>query len=140
MKRLTIITACILLFAAIALGYYMYNKPHINVLKENVDYVVSVDSVVHEFLVDVEKSNLKYHDKIIQITGKFSSQSVSESHLATIVIKGEDRLVNCEMDSLYAKDLPIFQPDDEITIKGLFVGYDDLLEELQLKKCLYITE
>ena len=89
---------------------------------------------------DYEKANLKFQDKIILVSGKFSSKSGSENHLITIVLKGENNLANCEMDSLFSNNLPNLQENDEITIKGLFVGYDDLLGELQLKKCFLITE
>lgn len=138
MKRLIVIAVLIVLTLGTLVVVYMYNKPHVNVRKEKVDFNVSVDSIVGEFEFDQGKATLKYMDKIIQLSGKFDSKSSANGGLVTLVIKGENSFANCEMDSLYSNKIPLLHSNDNITVKGLFVGYDDLLGELQLKKCLFV--
>jgi len=140
MKRIFTIAALILLLSGTVIGYYLYNKPHISVKDEKVDFIVAVDSLAREFQLNPQKANLKYADKIVLVSGKFDSQSISQNHLTTIVMKGTENLANCEMDSLYLTDPRVIHANDKIKIKGLFVGYDDLLGELQLKKCLLILK
>ena len=97
MKKLIIILAIVVITGGFTIGYYMYNKPHVNVSKKKIDFT-------------------------------------------TIIIKGDQSLANCEMDTLYTNKIPSFTAEEEISVKGLFVGYDDLLGELQLKKCLIVKQ
>lgn len=138
MKKLTIIIASLVITGGVFVGYYIYNKPHVNVKKEKIDLQVTVDEVANDFLSNREQAIGKYSDKIILLTGKFHTQSLSHNNLKTIIVKGSESLANCEMDSLYSINIPSLQTGNDIMIKGLFVGYDDLLNELQLKKCLFI--
>ena len=121
------------------LGYMMYNKPHVNVSKEKIDLTANVDALVYDFQNDQETAIRKYADKIILLSGKYLSSSQQENHLITMIIEGDQSLANCEMDTLYTKKLPAFSPGDNVSIKGLFVGYDGLLDEIQLKKCLVVN-
>jgi hypothetical protein len=138
MKRIIIIFLFIVIAGGFILGYYMYNKPHVNVSEEKIDLTTSVDALVNDFQTDQELAVRKYADKIVLLSGQFHSSSQQKNHIKTIILSGSHNLANCEMDTLYSDKIPAFSEGDEISLKGLFVGYDDLLGELQLKKCLVI--
>ena len=133
-----IILVFVMITGGFTIGYYMYNKPHINVSEEKMDITTSIDALANDFQTDQEASIKKYADKIMSLSGRFHSISLGQSQFATILLKGSHTFANCEMDTLYTKNIPAFKEGEEITLKGLFVGYDDLLGELQLKKCLVI--
>jgi len=138
MKKLMIILAFVMITGGFTIGYYMYNKPHVNVSEEKIDITTTIEALASDFQTDHEASIKKYADKIMSLSGKFHSSSSGQSQFMTIVLKGDQTFANCEMDTLYTKNIPGFREGEEITLKGLFVGYDDLLGELQLKKCLVI--
>lgn len=140
MKKFLIVLAFVMIAGGFTIGYYMYNKPHVNVSKKKIDLITTVDSLVHDFQSDYTTSIEKYGGKIILLSGKFHSMSYQENYFTTIIIKGDQSLANCEMDTSYTNKIPSFTAEDEISVKGLFVGYDDLLGELQLKKCLIVKK
>lgn len=138
MKRLFIILALVILTGGFTISYFLYNKPHVNVSEGKIDLSTTVDTIAQHFQTDPATAGAKYADKIILLSGKFHSASHGGAKNLTIIIKGSNSLANCELDSLHVKNIPSFEINDDISVKGLFVGYDDLLGEIQLKKCLVI--
>ena len=63
----------------------------------------------------------------------------AESQLKSIVISGETAIVNCELSNPGTIKVNTQNIGKPISVKGLFVGYDDLLGEIQLKKCTIIS-
>jgi len=136
MKRIIFAVFLAILIGGIAIGYYMYNKPHVNVKESKVDITTTVDAILNEFTTDQGTALAMYADKVVLLSGTFGGIANGDGGSVTIIIKGTNGLANCEMDTQYSSNMPSFLAvDDKITVKGLFVGYDDLLGELQFKKC-----
>ena len=137
MKQTLAIVAIGIIIAGIVLTYYLYNKPHVNVSKQQVDHEVTLDKLLVEFNTDINAANQKYADKILLLTGVLHSDPGIDK--TDFVLSSENGIANCELDSQYNETLRNYKPGDQLRVKGIFVGYDDLLGELQLKKCM-ITE
>ncbi len=121
------------------IAYSMYNKPHKIISEQAVDYRVSVDEMIKSFNNDEANANARFIDKVIVLEGTLKSIVASENPLSIVMLEGENGQANCEFsnDDL---NLSIHQSlGSKVFIKGLFIGYDDLLGELQLKKCTIIS-
>jgi len=134
MRKLLIRAVTVLILIAIAVGYYLYNKPHVNVQKHKIEYQLTVDELLADFAQDAAAANEKYSGKIILVTGKLAS--LPDDHHFNLVINGDTGSANCEMDSLYLDKLSTHKTGDLVNVKGILVGFDDLLGEVQLNNCL----
>ncbi len=139
MKKILFPLALAILIGGLAIGYFIYNKPHQNIGKSQVDYMITLDSLAKEFQTDQQIAATKYSDKVIVLHGRFGAMSGINMWPVTILLEEGDYLANCELDSLYSSNIPAFNQGDEISVKGLFVGYDELLGEIQMKKCLLVN-
>ncbi|ESU26996.1 hypothetical protein FLJC2902T_23370 [Flavobacterium limnosediminis JC2902] len=131
MKRNKIIAILILVLIA---GYLIYSyiyQSHRDIASEEGSFTVTADQIHNEFKTDEKKANEKYLDKTIAVTGTVSSFDVAEN---TIVL--DEKMFAVFKDKLPA-DLKVLS---KIKIKGRFMGYDDLLEELKMDQCVFESE
>ncbi len=121
----------VLFFVIAAFGLYLYlYKGHRDIASEKESYFVSAISIYDEFKKDETKSNSKYLDKTIEIYGKISNVDLS----ANIIIL-DDKFV-----AVFKDKIPIrIKKSATIKIKGRFIGYDDLLEELKMDQCVLVN-
>ena len=138
MKKILIGMALALILGGIIAVYFVYNKPHIDVSNRNADFILSADELYEEFFENDVIALEKYNDKIIELTGRLQVISKSDKSISNIVIAGDLAVVNCEMDSLYVSQLELGMEGIQIQIRGIFVGFDDLLGELQLRRCIVV--
>jgi uncharacterized protein YxeA len=124
-KNKIILIVVIFVIAAFGLYLYIY-KDHRNIASEKESYLVTASSIYDEFKKDETKANRKYLDKTIEVEGEISSLDVVSN-----VIVLDDKLVAVLKDKIPAniKTLTV------VKIKGRFIGYDDLLEELKMDQC-----
>lgn len=135
MKRNIIFLGVILIIAAFIVGVYQYNKPHRNIMKESAEFTLSADEIYNEFTSDFTKASTKYADKVVAFSGVIASVSKNQAGGYNILLKGKQGVINCEVDPSANIDESQLKENSEIQLKGLFIGFDDLLEELQFKKC-----
>lgn len=120
-----------LLLIVIVAGVYFYTyKEHRDIAAEKESYTIVVSRFFSEFQTDEVKANGKYLNKTIEVTGTLSSVDVATK---SIVIN----------EKLFAtfKEMPsqTLLVNDKIKIKGRFIGYDALVEELKMDQCVLIT-
>ena len=71
--------------------------------------------------------NLEFLDKIVQITGVITL--VESNNESKIIIL--DNAIKCELNNLEVS----LNKGAQVTVKGLYTGYDDMFNELSLVKC-----
>lgn len=135
MKRGLIILGIVMVMAIIVVGLYQYNKPHRDIVSSTADYELSADELYNEFEGDVETASGKYADKVITFSGIISNVQQNQAGGISILLKGQKGSVNCEIDPAISLNVESLLKNTSVKIKGLCVGYDDLLQELQFKKC-----
>lgn len=120
--------AIIIIFIAILgfLGYSYIYKGHRNFASENPMAINSVYELMEDFRKDESSANKKYLDKVIQIKGKVTQVDAAQN---TITIDGK------LFSSFQANDFKEVKLHDAITVKGRFIGYDELLEECKMDNC-----
>ena len=118
-------------FTIAAVGLYLYiYKAHRDIASEKESYLVSVTSIFEEFKKDETKSNHKYLDKTIEVSGKISSVDAE-----TNIIVIDEKLTAVFKDKIPANIKKL----STVKIKGRFIGYDELLEELKMDQCNFVT-
>lgn len=126
MRKWGTIISIILLI--VVFGYSYLYQDHRDIQSETSVFTVSSKSIFEEFQINSDDSESKYLDKTITVTG-----TISQIENQTLVV---DDVVFCQFKNKISTSL---QELENITIKGRFLGYDDLLEEIKLDQCHIIN-
>jgi hypothetical protein len=131
MIKKILIGIIILTIGGAVVAYMMYNKPHKDIAAAKIDHSLNLAVLMDEFSNSPEEASSKYTSKVVAIDGLLKS---IEKGTPTYILIEDDkgRIANCEMLGSLEANLNI---GESVKVKGLFIGYEDLLEELQLKKC-----
>ena len=126
-KRILLIITAILIILPF-LGYkYITNGAGRNIAAEKSAFIINATAITNEFVTDANTANKKYLEKAIEITGEVTAIN------DTIVTLNNNVICNFKTAN---KTITLNQ---NATIKGRVVGYDDLMGELQLDNCFSIT-
>ena len=122
----------ILLVVLVLVAFFGYNyvyKSHRDISTEEASFSIQVATLANDFKVDENKANEKYLDKTIDINGTVTSFD-KESNLLVI-----DEVLSATLLEKPQKEIVKGQ---NITIKGRFIGYDELLEEFKMDQVTII--
>ena len=122
-KKSGLILLVIGVVAAVVVYNYVFYGGKRNVATEEAVYSLSTSDLVNEFNADTPKANAKYNNKTITIVGDATVVSATE-------IKLDDQVI-C---SFQTATLPVVA-NQKTTIKGRFVGYDELFGEFKFDQC-----
>lgn len=125
MKKLKFLIIFLILIGF--MGYNYLYKSHRDIESEIAVYSITSSEILNEFTLNIDQSTSKYLNKTIAIQG-----SVTDV-IGTMILL-DNRIVCYMKDSIYL-DL---NQNSIIEIKGRFIGYDELLEELKLDQCSII--
>lgn len=110
-------------------GFLYIYKTHRDISSEKQDFTSTAKVISLEFLSNENKANAKYLDKTIEIKG-----TITSIDLVTKSIVIDEKLF-----ATFADTIPkSFQVSSIIIVKGRFVGYDGLLEEMKMDQCVII--
>jgi len=118
MKKLFLIAFVLL----IIVGYFGYNyvmaAPK-NIQTSKADYSLTTQSFSNEFTKNMQLSEKKYTDKVIEINGEITE------------IEDQGITIN---DKVFVKleSTKKLKKGENIKVKGLFIGYDELFELIKL--------
>lgn len=122
MKKLKIIIVFFILIGFI--GYNYLYKSHRNIESEKPKFSINSSEILNEFSLDMDQSSSKYLNKTIAIKGSITG-------IEGAMISLDDKIVCYMLDSNYLE----IELNSIIEIKGRFIGYDELLEELKFDQC-----
>jgi hypothetical protein len=126
-KKKNIIFVIIFAFAVLGFNYVLRGGKR-DVASEKSDFQADSKTISDAFVTNIDIANKKYLDKVIEISG---SVTAIKDTIVTI-----DNNVICTF-KIANKSI---QKDQRLTIKGRFVGYDDLMAELKLDNCSLIEK
>ncbi len=127
MKKKWYILIVVVLIAIVGAYNYLF-QDHRDIAKEEAQYTLTTKAILDEFAINAEASEKKYLNKTIQVKGE-----VSQTTTKNITI---DNTVFCQFTDIL-RQVPANAA--HITIKGRFIGYDDLVEEIKLDQCTIIN-
>ncbi|WP_223551568.1 hypothetical protein [Aestuariivivens sp. NBU2969] len=127
MKKLIFIVIVVIVASVISYNYIY--QDHRNIEEEQASYNMKASILVNEFAIDPTTSEKKYLNKSIEIIGNITGIS---DHTITL-----NQTVFCQLSKNIKTKPNLYAP---IKIKGRFIGYDDLLEEIKLDQCSIIND
>ena len=125
MKKLLVALICIAI-CAIA-GYFYINQPHKNYSKSEADISIEASRFISEFNDNPKTAEDKYRGKILEIKGEITSNQINHFML--------NDYIYCVKDSTQKISI---EPNENVVVKGRYIGFDDLLEEIKLDHCIII--
>jgi hypothetical protein len=121
-KRILLLVILVVMVAAVGYYYVFYGGSR-DVAREDSVYSVTTAELTQEFTADAQKANAKYNNKTISIRGIATASAPTEIKI--------DEVVSCSFKTA-APQVPANQ---KTTIKGRFVGYDELFGEFKFDQC-----
>jgi hypothetical protein len=122
----------ILAFIILVIGFgtykYLYQS-HRDIAAEEANFTTTVQDIYTSFTENDSLANAKYLDKTIALRGKISNIDFSNK-----IITVDEKLSARFTDKL-PENIKI---QDSINLKGRLVGFDDLLEEIQIDQCTVV--
>ena len=107
--------------------YAVWNKPHKNYSNTKPNITIDSSNFIYEFKTNSTLATEKYLNQVILVNG-----NVTDRLTKSVVLNNG---IVCTLDSLSLKALGLIQINNEVSIKGRFVGFDDLFEEIRLDHC-----
>ena len=107
--------------------YAVWNKPHKNYSNTKPNITIDSSNFINEFKTNSTLATEKYLNQIILVKG-----NVTDRLTKSVVLNNG---IVCTLDSSSLKALGLIQINNEVSIKGRFVGFDDLFEEIRLDHC-----
>ena len=107
--------------------YAVWNKPHKNYSNTRPNITIDSSNFINEFKTNSTLATEKYLNQVILVNG-----NVTDRLTKSVVLNNG---IVCTLDSSSLKALGLIQINNEVSIKGRFVGFDDLFEEIRLDHC-----
>ena len=113
--------------------YFVYNKPHRDILAEKAQFSLSLVEMNEEFLVDEDAAYKKYFNQVVEISGIAVAINEKANKRYDVVLKSQGIIANGELIDIDVQPAKLIE--QKVSLKGLFIGYDNLLEEIKLSEC-----
>ena len=124
MKKWLFIVAVIIISL---IGYNYLYQDHRDIASETSVYKLTSKEIINEFALNPSASEAKYLNQTIEVSG-----IITEVNQKNIII---DQKIFC----LLSKNTQTTLKTNTIKIKGRFIGFDDLLEQIKLDQCIVIN-
>ncbi|MDA0176983.1 hypothetical protein C7H62_0088 [Mesoflavibacter sp. HG96] len=105
--------------------FFTYNyiyQDHRNIANEKAQFSIEANLLKKQFQDNPSAAQQKFLDQTIEVSGKVTAIDTNYITLNNLVFCSMPKPVNIKLNST-------------CTIKGRFIGYDDLLEEIKLDQC-----
>ena len=132
-----LIPVLIVIFLGITAGLMAYYKPHKSVANINPDYVTHADALYDEFILQEQRANEKYLDKVVMVKGEVKQVTKVADDRVNITLETGDEIfgVSCTFEKGNS-DLLAMNEGDEISVKGICAG---MLMDVVLINCVLAT-
>jgi hypothetical protein len=135
LKKSTILWAgiALLLLIAGAWAYHLYAKPHQSAAAESAEFVISADSLYHQYQADEHTADQRYLGKVIEVSGKLAEiQHSGNSEIWILSPQPGGGGINCQLFTGTKVD-PEPRNGDAVTVKGRCTGF---LMDVNLADCV----
>ncbi|MCM4167804.1 hypothetical protein KCTC52924_01391 [Arenibacter antarcticus] len=121
---------------AIALSFYLYNKPHVNIQKTDADYHLSAQQLIRDYEDFEIESNKKYSERLIEVEGQIHEVSTLRGNMV-IALKpaNSPSSVICHMLPEESEKVLMLKKGQIIKIKGKCTGY---LLDVIMVRCILV--
>jgi len=106
-------------------GYKFVYQNHRDISSETASFSIKVEQLKKDFSSNDSIANAKYLDKTIVIYGEVTNVDLENKQL----------IIDSSLNAKIASEISAIKVKDKITLKGRFIGYNDLLEEFEMDQC-----
>lgn len=118
-----------IILIVIGIGIIAYNyiyQDHRDIESETAEFVLNSTDLVNEFTINPSASEKKYLNKTIEVFGTITELNDRDLTL--------DNNIFCQFSSKIEVDT-----SKKVNIKGRFIGYDELLDQIKIDQCSILT-
>lgn len=106
-------------------GYKYVYQSHRDISSETASFSIKVEQLKKDFSSNDSIANAKYLDKTIVIYGEVTNVDLENKQL----------VIDSSLNAKISSEISTIKVKDKITLKGRFIGYNDLLEEFEMDQC-----
>jgi hypothetical protein len=128
MKKKLFFVVLILIVVSFGVYKYLYQE-HRDISSEKATHTSTVKEIFKSFVENDSLANVTYLDKTIELHGKISNIDFSNK-----IITVDEKLL-ARFNEILPGNIKLL---DSIKLKGRLMGFDDLLEEIQMDQCTII--
>lgn len=121
--RKWIILLILIIIGAIVYNYIYHN--HRDIKNESAEFELNAKDLADEFVINPSAAEKKYLNKTIEVEGYITELNEYDLTL--------DDKIFCQFSS------KIKVENNKIRVKGRFIGFDNLLEQIKLDQCSILT-
>ena len=124
MRKAIYISLIVVILIIGASVYYIFNKPHRNVVREEPAFSLTSAQFLADYDKDTATANKKYLDKVIQLKGKISDM-VIDQHGGVVIVLNDGRSmfgITCTISDNSKEASKKYQKGKEISLKGICTG------------------
>lgn len=132
MKKKIFILAAALAVMIGSYGFFQYNKPHKNIAEAQSELVIGANELISKFNENKEIASNDLLNKVVEISGTITDIEHSSEQTIIILNKGIKF-------GLPANTLDITK-GEQVEIKGVFSGFDEMFNEISFAKCYLIKK
>ena len=122
MKKRVLYFLVLILAVLVFIGYKILYKSHRDISTESAAFSLSVKKLEQQFVENDSLANVKYADQTVEVYGKITNIDVVSNSIT----------IDEKLEAALKEKISGLTIRQEITVKGRFVGYDDLLGELKM--------
>lgn len=111
-------------------GYRYVYQNHRDISSETASFSIKVEQLKKDFSSNDSIANAKYLDKTIVIYGEVTNVDLENKQL----------IIDSSLNAKITSDISAIKVKDKVTLKGRFIGYNDLLEEFEMDQCTFEKE
>jgi len=125
MKKILIALAVLAAIGA-GVGYYLWNKPALDLTNAKSDIVVDATALFNEYKTDEAQANSKYFEKVIGVSGKVQEVLNDEGTVKVSLETGDPNgfVVRCELSKTSAHARTEFPVGEIVAFKGTCSGFN----------------
>lgn len=136
--RVVLAIGLLLLLVGGLVGYFMYNKPHKDIVGAKADITITALELVAAFENDETVANAMYLNKVVAASGTLVDKTNNPDGTITYVLLDEFSGVSATLDADFQRNSRALISDisvgDELTVKGKCDGMI-MLQGVILNKC-----
>ena len=123
--RLGLGVALVLLSAIVVLCFYVYQS-HRDIDAEKAAFETSVSELSQRFIINPDSSTVTYADQTISIYGNVTALDLKQNTIT---------LDNKLIATTSKEEINRAKTGELVKLKGRFIGYDELFNELRMDQC-----
>lgn len=121
--RKWVILLILIIIGVIAYNYIYHN--HRDIESESAEFVLNANDLANEFVINPSAAEKKYLNRTIEVEGNITE------------LNEYDLTLNDKIFCQFSSKIKV--ENNKIRVKGRFIGYDNLLEQIKLDQCSILT-